>query len=61
MLTVAEHGAGHSRATYEAERFELARRFREKYGSAHESGEQDRANVAPDTVVPRRCVITKRL
>ena len=47
VLTVAEHGAGHPRATYEDERFELARRFREKYGSAHPGGEAHRSNVAP--------------
>lgn len=31
--TVLEHGAGYPRTTYENERFEMARRFREKYGS----------------------------
>jgi uncharacterized protein (DUF2235 family) len=30
---VLEHGAGHARADYEAERFEQARRFRVKFGS----------------------------
>lgn len=47
VFTVLEHGAGHPRGKYEDERFELARRFREKYGSAHESGEEHRSNVAP--------------
>ncbi|MCW2282576.1 uncharacterized protein (DUF2235 family) [Rhodoblastus acidophilus] len=45
--TVFEHGAGHPRAKFEAERFELARRFRERYGSNHEDGEDGRSNVAP--------------
>ena len=31
--TVLEHGAGHPRAEFEAERLELARRFQVKYGS----------------------------
>jgi hypothetical protein len=47
VTTVLEHGAGHPREAYEDERLELARRFREKYGSHHESGEVDRSNVAP--------------
>lgn len=47
VFTVLEHGAGHPRETYEDERFELARRFREKYGATHESGEKHRSNVAP--------------
>jgi hypothetical protein len=48
VLTVLEHGAGHPRGgELELERDELARRFREKYGSDHPSGEQQRANVAP--------------
>ena len=42
-----EHGAGHPRKDFEDERDELARRFREKYGSDHPSGEQQRSNVAP--------------
>jgi hypothetical protein len=47
-LTVLEHGAGHPRGgELELERDELARRFREKYGSNHPSGEDQRANVAP--------------
>lgn len=45
--TVFEHGAGHPREQFEAERFELARRFREKYGSNHEGGEDGRSNAAP--------------
>jgi uncharacterized protein (DUF2235 family) len=44
---VLEHGAGHPREKYEAERFEQARRFRDRYGSDHVSGEEDRSNVAP--------------
>jgi hypothetical protein len=46
-LTVLEHGAGRPRADFEDEREELARRFREKYGSHHPSGEARRSNVAP--------------
>ena len=45
--TVFEHGAGHKRELYEDEREELARRFRDRYGSAHETGEVDRSNAAP--------------
>lgn len=45
--TVLEHGAGHPRARYEAERDEQARRFRARYGSAHETGEPGRSNAAP--------------
>jgi hypothetical protein len=41
--TVLEHGAGHPRAEYEAERLELARRFQVKYGS----GDGSNSNVAP--------------
>lgn len=41
--TVLEHGAGHPRAEFEAERFELARRFQLKYGS----GDGSDSNVAP--------------
>jgi uncharacterized protein (DUF2235 family) len=48
--TVLEHGAGHPRADFEDERNELARRFREKYGSNHESGEVGRSNAAPHFV-----------
>ena len=44
---VLEHGAGHKRETYEAERLEQARRFRERYGAHHDSGEEHRSNVAP--------------
>src|ERR1043166_6546964 len=47
-LTVLEHGAGHPRGgELEQERDELARRFREKYGSDHPGGEPQRSNVAP--------------
>ncbi|NNM74215.1 DUF2235 domain-containing protein [Enterovirga aerilata] len=47
VTTVLEHGAGHPRGTYESERLELARRFRETYGSHHEPGEEHRSNAAP--------------
>lgn len=47
VLNVLEHGAGHPRQTYEDEREELARRFRDKYESHHESGEERRSNAAP--------------
>ena len=47
VLTVLEHGAGHPRKEFEDEREELARRFREKYGSHHDSGEERRSNAAP--------------
>jgi uncharacterized protein (DUF2235 family) len=47
LLTVLEHGAGHPRGKYEDERLELARRFREKYGSHRPTSEVDRSNVAP--------------
>lgn len=43
VIRVAEHGAGHPRAKYEAEREELARRFRIEHGSDLD-GE---ANAAP--------------
>lgn len=43
VMQVYEYGAGHPRAKYEEERFELARRFRRKYGS----GDELRSNVAP--------------
>lgn len=46
-LTVLEHGAGHPRDKYEDEREELARRFRDKYGSNHPSAEARRSNAAP--------------
>lgn len=39
--TVLEHGAGHPRATYEAERFEMARRFRENYSAGSTSLDGD--------------------
>ncbi|TAI60328.1 DUF2235 domain-containing protein [Bradyrhizobium sp. Leo170] len=41
--TVLEHGAGHPRAEFEAERLELARRFQEKYAS----GDGSDSNAAP--------------
>jgi uncharacterized protein (DUF2235 family) len=41
--TVLEHGAGHPRAEFEAERLELARRFQLKYGS----GDGSDSNAAP--------------
>ncbi len=47
VTSVLEHGAGHPRATYEDERLEMARRFREKYGSHHPTGETHRSNAAP--------------
>ena len=45
--TVLEHGAGHPRAEFEAERLELARRFRATYGADHDTHEADRSNAAP--------------
>ncbi|MDF2119102.1 DUF2235 domain-containing protein, partial [Roseiarcaceae bacterium H3SJ34-1] len=47
VTVVLEHGAGHPRADFEAERDEQARRFCDKYGSHHESGEALRSNAAP--------------
>jgi uncharacterized protein (DUF2235 family) len=45
--SVLEHGAGHPRGgELEQQRDELARRFRDKYGSQHSEDEQ-RSNVAP--------------
>lgn len=44
--TVLEHGAGHPRGKYEDERLEQARRFRDKYGSDHDTGEKHRSNAA---------------
>jgi len=41
--SVLEHGAGHPRKDYEAERLELARRFQMKYGS----GDGSDSNAAP--------------
>lgn len=43
VIGVYEHGAGHERAKFEVERDELARRFREEFGS--DAGGE--ANVAP--------------
>ena len=48
--TVLEHGAGHPRKDFEAERNELARRFRLKYGSDYGPGEPGRSNAAPHFV-----------
>lgn len=44
---VYEHGAGGDRATYEPEREEKARRFRIKYGTEDETGENLRGNAPP--------------
>jgi uncharacterized protein (DUF2235 family) len=46
--TVYEHGAGHARAQYEAERDEQARRFRKRYGSdsSEPNADPDQSNVA---------------
>ena len=43
VLRVYEHGAGHPRARFEDERQELARRFRDEFGS----GDPDCSNAAP--------------
>lgn len=43
VLEVYEHGAGHDRGKFEAERKEKARRFRRRYGSENDG----RSNVAP--------------
>ncbi len=49
--TVLEHGAGHPRAEFDAERAELARRFRETYASHHPDHARDpadrKSNVEP--------------
>ncbi|RWP12712.1 MAG: DUF2235 domain-containing protein [Mesorhizobium sp.] len=47
VTSVLEHGAGHPRKDFEDERLEMARRFRERYGSHHPSGEVHRSNEAP--------------
>ncbi len=44
--TVLEHGAGHPRADFDAERHELAHRFRARYGSDHPDG-GGKSNVEP--------------
>ncbi|KQO76365.1 DUF2235 domain-containing protein [Methylobacterium sp. Leaf88] len=44
--TVLEHGAGHPRADFDAERHELSRRFRARYGSDHRDGD-GKSNVEP--------------
>ena len=46
VTDVLEHGAGHPRAEFEAEREEMARRFRQKYGSDGD-GTAGESNVAP--------------
>jgi uncharacterized protein (DUF2235 family) len=46
VLEVFEHGAGQQRAAFEGERNEKARRFRLKYGSAHQDTDQA-SNAAP--------------
>lgn len=43
VIRVYEHGAGHPRDEYDAERWELARRFRHEFGS----GGDDESNAAP--------------
>lgn len=43
VIRVYEHGAGHERARYQDERFELARRFRQDFGSDVDG----HANAAP--------------
>ncbi len=61
--TVLEHGAGHPRADFEAERLELARRFQVKYGS----GDGSNSNAAPyfigvfDTVAALGASGTRRI
>ena len=45
--TILEHGAGHPREEFDAERSELARRFRQKYGAELPGGEPGRSNAAP--------------
>ncbi|MGD9920192.1 MAG: DUF2235 domain-containing protein [Pseudorhodoplanes sp.] len=47
VIDVLEHGAGHPRADFETEREILSQRFRDKYGSNHETGQKHRANEAP--------------
>lgn len=48
VFTVLEHGAGHPREEFEAERLELARRFCTRYDSLHpEVTDEHRSNVAP--------------
>ena len=47
VLEVYGHGAGRKRRKYEPEREELARRFREEYGSQDDPVENRRGNVAP--------------
>lgn len=61
--TVLEHGAGHPRADFEAERLELARRFQVKY----DSGDGSNSNAAPyfigvfDTVAALGASGTRRI
>lgn len=47
VLKVYGHGAGRKRRKYEPEREELARRFREEYGSQDDPVENRRGNVVP--------------
>ena len=47
VLEVYGHGAGRKRRKYEPEREELARRFREEYGSQDDPVENRRGNVVP--------------
>jgi uncharacterized protein (DUF2235 family) len=45
--TVYEHGAGHPRSKFEAEREEQARRFREKYETQDDPKQNNRGDVVP--------------
>jgi uncharacterized protein (DUF2235 family) len=47
VCSVYEHGAGHPREKYEAEREEKARRFRQSYCSQDDPSENRRGNVVP--------------
>jgi uncharacterized protein (DUF2235 family) len=47
VRTVYEHGAGHARGKYEAEREEQARRFREAYNTQDDPVANERGNVVP--------------
>ncbi|MGE0773987.1 MAG: DUF2235 domain-containing protein [Sphingomonadaceae bacterium] len=68
VYRVYEHGSGHDRAQYEAEREELARRFRARYACAGiGTAGEEQGNVAPtfigvfDTVAALGSVIVRRL
>lgn len=68
VYRVYEHGSGKDRGHYEAEREELARRFRLKYGSEGQGANgESQGNVAPtfvgvfDTVAALGTVIVKRV